>query len=170
MNSEKSISIIVLSSLLGLVVYQDIAIKKYTSAALALSYKNRHLSEYVSKSFDVYSVGAMIETLGMCPPDDSRNAVSIYLGAGVCRACFSSLIVELCNAKLSDSKVIVYSSDYVQEIKAECDSHGLFFCATDIDYPLTDDILVCKYDSNHSLSAMRYDVGSTFELSLFLKR
>ena len=164
----------VLSLLLCLVVvcvcicwqyHNQVKLDKAVRHTLSL---NRNMAKYISNSFVASWHSEEEKIISQLMEEIDSSSYYVYLPAGLCRACFTSLLFAFQDNQIDFSKISVFSERLEIEVKSECLSQGAHYAVRNTGVDGIEDIIIVRLYQGYLPLAMKYNLEREYELQLFL--
>jgi hypothetical protein len=128
----------------------------------------RVLDNYILSTFSLDSSLSKEKVAEICRPHLKDSSYVLYLPAGLCRACFSSLLFAFQDHGISGETITVISGQEDFEVKAECLARGIHYMVNTEKVESISDILLFRLYQGFLPVVLSYNLGRDKVLSLFL--
>lgn len=129
---------------------------------------NENLAGYVCHTFSLSWLSEEEKVFNQILPYMDESTFLVYLPAGLCRSCFSSLLFAFQDNGIELSKISVFSEQSDVEVKSECVSRGARFKIFPTGTEGIEDILVFRLYKGFLPINIKYNLERNSELMLFL--
>ena len=170
MSDKKTIITFILSiiSLLAVIVMFINTLSLSDQLSTALS-QNETFKEFIRDTFSSNITANDLDLLDQFSDNMTNPELVVYIPLSICRACFSSLLLNLQDVSFDWSKLLIICEKSDYEINAECVSKGIDVRVNDyVQFDEISNILVYKKIEGYKKYVMKFDIGSEAVLREFL--
>lgn len=128
------------------------------------------LEDYICNSFDVTWRDAESIAINTMIPFVDNYSLVVYLPSGLCRACFTTLLIACQEHEIDFNKVIVLSETEDLWIKSSCTSREIKYLTLNEEIEGLFDVYVSRLDHGVTPLVMRYNLERDYEFSLFMRK
>lgn len=160
------LSILSLSALFVLVQNHNISsIKKELDISRL---KQRSLEEYVFCSYEAVWRDEENRAIGRALSEIQDSSLVVYLPAGLCRSCFTSLLLAFQDHQIDSKRITVLSEANDMEVRAACSARSIQFQLLFEPIEGLNDIIVTRHYRGFFPLAMKYNLDRDYVFALFL--
>lgn len=168
--SRKSIgvilSILFLSAFFVLAQYHNISrIKKELDIS---RFQQRSLEEYVFGSYEAVWRNEETRAIDCALSEIHDSCYVIYLPAGLCRSCFTSLLLAFQDHQIDSKRITVLSEANDMEVRAACSARSIHFQLLFEPIEGLNDIIVTRLYRGFFPLAMKYNLDRDYVFAMFL--
>lgn len=150
------------------VVVQKNSINKLTELLERNIEVNQVLEHYVIDSFREETAIRDYQIVEISNAYLTDSTLVVYLPFSLCRACFSSLVFSLQDNDFPFQNVTVLSERENLEIQSECMSRGIKNNVLNVPYSDVGNIILTKRGRDGQIVSMRYNLGDGYIVQRFL--
>lgn len=131
-------------------------------------YRQLSLEDYAYNSFFVSWKDSENEAINFALPFLEDYSYVVYLPAGLCRSCFSTLLFAFQDHSVSFETILILCETNDLEVKAACNSRGIHFISLNSTIEGLSDIIVTRNYNGVIPMAMKYNLERDYIFSVFL--
>lgn len=129
---------------------------------------HKEYSNYILHSFNLHSTREQTQATDISLSFLKDSSLVVFLPRGLCRACFSSLLIELQDNHIPGDRVYVISDGRDYEVQFECIARGVHYSGIDAHLDGLHDIILTRYYRGYFPVQMLYDLGREKVFKLFI--
>lgn len=150
------------------VFIQHLNIKRIESSFSVLLNQQVGLENYVSSSFNVMWQEQENEAIQLALSMLADSCYVVYLPAGLCRSCFTTLLFAFQDHNVDFNKITVLSEANDPEIRSACNARGILFHVLDTSLNGITDIIVTRLYHGYLPLAVKYNLERDRIFALFI--
>ncbi|MBO5562693.1 MAG: hypothetical protein J5939_03145 [Bacteroidales bacterium] len=167
-NKELTGYLALLLLIFSIVCLQQYIIHKLYSMLAQTKTLQTGYRNYVLNTFNQQNTSAQINVADICKTYLKDSSFVVFLPKGLCRSCFSSLLIDLQDSRISGEKVCVISDGFDYTARAECKARNMDYLSIPLGIDDISGIVIVRNYRGFMPVQMLYNQSSKNVFQLFI--